>query len=53
MVAGLDQFLAAIPELARSVHGLYQGFIQAGFTETQALQLTSDWMTSMLHQPAE
>jgi hypothetical protein len=43
LLAEIDQALAMASELARYQKGLYDGYIEAGFTERQALYMAAEW----------
>jgi len=42
MIAGLDQALAGLPQIARYLHGVFEAHLMAGFTQPQAFALTRD-----------
>jgi hypothetical protein len=39
-LAEMDQMLKIVPQLARYAKGLFDAFVEQGFTEEQALRLT-------------
>lgn len=41
--AGLDQASEALKEFAPICWGLYEAFVEQGFTRAEALSLTSEW----------
>jgi hypothetical protein len=44
LLADIDQAIAVSGELARYQKGLYDAYIEAGFTEKQALYMASEHM---------
>jgi hypothetical protein len=43
LLAEIDQALAISGELARYQRGLYEQYVEAGFTEKQALYMAAEW----------
>lgn len=41
LIAGIDQMVAAAPQLARAAKGWYDAFEEEGFTSSQALYLAA------------
>ncbi len=46
--AEMDQALAALGDFATTLFRLFGEFVEAGFTEAQALKLVSAWMIQMM-----
>lgn len=44
----LDEMARGARDLARVVKAQFDGFVEVGFTEAQALRLTGDWMRAGL-----
>lgn len=42
LIAGIDQAIAMVPQLARYARALFDGLVDEGFTEAQALHLTAN-----------
>jgi hypothetical protein len=42
LLADIDQALAMVGEMARYQKGLYEGYVEAGFTDKQALYLAAE-----------
>jgi hypothetical protein len=48
--AEMDQALAGLADVAQSIRAFHLGLTAQGFTEAQALKLTSAWMVTTMTQ---
>lgn len=44
----LEEAMIAGRDFARMTRGQFEAFVESGFTEAQALRLTSAWMTAQI-----
>ena len=52
-VASLDQTLRAMGDIGKLLRGFYDGLITAGFDTNQALFLTANYHTAIIHTPLQ
>jgi len=48
MVAALDQLMMVVPQTAKAVHAVYTAYLEAGFSEGQAFEITMAYIHSLV-----